>query len=160
MAKKKKKKSGLAGPEIQATVKKAGTSVAMFGAATGGVILGSLLMKQIPNIAQLPDLANKVIPGLGSMGVAGVVGAKVDNNYVKMAALGLGIAGFIDLANKTISQYLPSQFKLPTLNGLGNAINYGDYPPSYFTRKVNGVDTLELGEPNRMNLGANPLAIG
>lgn len=124
-------------------VKTAGSNLAKFGSAAGGLVVGSLVMKRIPTFG--PPIVQKLLPGVIGMVLAYLLNAKFNNAYVKNAALGLGLAGFVDVVKKftdgqtgifaTVNQSLPS------LSGLGYIQNYGQYPPSYFAQKqLNGAD--------------------
>jgi len=128
-------------------VKTAGSNLAKFGSAAGGLVLGSLVMKRIPAFG--PPIVQKLLPGVIGMVLAYLLNAKINNAYVKNAALGLGLAGFVDVVKKftdgsTNSLLSTVNSSLPALSGLGYVQNYGEYPPSYFARTLNGADQEAL----------------
>jgi hypothetical protein len=115
-------------------VKTAGSNLAKFGSAAGGLVVGSMLMKRVPAFG--PPIVQKLLPGSVGMILAYFLAKKFGNEYVKNAAMGLGLAGFVDVVKKftdgktgllaTVNQ------SLPALSGLGYVQNYGEYPPTYF----------------------------
>lgn len=124
-------------------VKTAGSNLAKFGSAAGGLVLGSLVMKKIPAFG--PPIVQKVLPGAAGMILAYFLGSKFQNQYIKNAALGLGLAGFVDVVKKFTDGQTSGVLKtvnesLPALSGLGYVQNYGQYPPEYFARKLGNVD--------------------
>jgi len=123
-------------------VKTAGSNLAKFGSAAGGLVLGSMVMKRIPTFG--PPIVQKLLPGVIGMVLAYLLNAKVNNAYVKNAALGLGLAGFVDVVKKFTDGQTGAlatvNAALPALSGLGYVQNYGQYPPEYFARKLNGSD--------------------
>lgn len=136
-----------------AIVKQAGSNLAKYGSTAAGLVLGSMIMKKIPAFG--PPIVQKLLPGTVGMVLAVVLGKKFSNEHVKAAALGLGLAGFVDVLSKlTAGQtgvLATVNSALPTLNGLGRVgyvQNYGDYPPSYFmdtqrayTNPLNGLSS-------------------
>lgn len=124
-------------------VKTAGSNLAKFGSAAGGLVIGSLVMKRIPAFG--PPVVQKLFPGAAAMILAYFLSRKFSNDYLKNASLGLGLAGFVDVVKKftdgqtgVLAQVNNS---LPALSGLGYVQNYGQYPPEYFaTPKLGNAD--------------------
>lgn len=143
-------------------VKTAGSNLAKFGSAAGGLVVGSLVMKRIPAFG--PPIVQKLLPGVIGMVLAYLLNSKFNNAYVKNAALGLGLAGFVDVVKKftdgsTNSLLSTVNSSLPALSGLGYVQNYGEYPPSYFARQLNGVDqeanSLQGADQEALSLQGN-----
>jgi hypothetical protein len=148
-----------------ATVKKAASTAGKFGSAAAGLAAGTLVMSKLPAVG--PPIVQKALPGLVGMGLAYIIGKKSDNDYIKSAAVGLGLAGFVNLLKNNFAQYLPAIVTDNLqLKGLGIAGNYGQYPPEFFTQQVNGMEngTLLSGMENGNVLNglsdANRLLIG
>lgn len=150
-------------------VKETTSNLAKFGSQAGGLVLGSIVMKKVGEVlpASLPAIAQKIIPGALGMVLAFFLNKKFGNQYVKNAAMGLGLAGFVDVLKKVTADIPALQqvsTALPTLSGLGRigyVQNYGDYPPNYFLDS-NRQLSRALSGPNETAynlMGANPNAL-
>ena len=114
-------------------VKKLGKSVGKFGSAAAGLAAGSFIMKKIPAFG--PAIVQKLLPGAAGIALAIFIDSKFDNAYARSAAMGLGLAGVVDIAKKTLGAKVPFiDQALPSLSGIGYVQNYGDYPAEYFSQ--------------------------
>jgi len=148
--------------KIEQTVKKVTKPAIKFGAATGGLVVGSLVANKIPELTFLMNIPvvgkylSRMAPGVAVMVAAYLLNAKVKNELVQAGAFGMGLAGFAN-AFKRIAADIPvlSMISDSIPSGLGNtsqghAINAGHYPPTHwidsnkaYTRSLNGPYSLE-----------------
>lgn len=126
-------------------VKTAGSNLAKFGSAAGGLVIGSMVMRRIPAFG--PPIVQKLLPGTIGMVLAYLLAKKFSNEYVKNAAMGLGLAGFVDVVKKftegKAGLFATINSSLPALSGIGYVQNYGEYPPSYFAPKKIGMGNID-----------------
>ena len=102
-------------------MKEAGQTVLKFGSGAVGLTAGALAMKTVNNVlpASFPDIAKKIGPGLAAMLAAYFLSAKVSNDKLKALAMGLGLAGFADLAKKLLGDKIKLiSDTVPTLSGM------------------------------------------
>jgi hypothetical protein len=102
-------------------MKEAGQTVLKFGSGAAGLTAGSIAMKQVNKVlpASFPDIAKKIGPGLAAMLLAYFLSTKVDNDKLKALAMGLGLAGFADLALKLLGDKLKLiSDNVPALSGM------------------------------------------
>jgi hypothetical protein len=82
-------------------------------------------------------MVRNIAPGLAGMIIAYLLNAKFSNQYVKTAALGLGLAGIVDVTKKLTAGktgFLATvNENLPSLSGFGYVQDYGQYSPDYFS---------------------------
>jgi len=77
---------------------------------------------------------------------AGIAAVKVKSDKGKALAFGVGIGGALDVLTKVVGSRVDAVKKfLPTVNGFGRlgaispynqAVNTGDFPPSYYERNA------------------------
>src|SRR5688572_25690658 len=102
-------------------MKEAGQTVLKFGSGAVGLTAGALAMKQVNNVlpASFPDIAKKIGPGLAAMLAAYFLSSKVSNDKLKALAMGLGLAGFADLARKLLGDKISLIAEnVPSLSGM------------------------------------------
>ena len=118
-------------------MKEAGQTVIKFGAGAAGLTVGALAMKQVNNLlpASFPDIAKKIGPGLAGMLLAYLLSAKVSDDKLKALAMGLGLAGFADLARKLLGDKVKFiADNVPSLSGTPGyaAVNQGGTGWEYY----------------------------
>lgn len=143
-------------------MKEAGQTVLKFGAGAAGLTAGALAMKQVNNLlpASLPDILKKIGPGLAGMLIAYLLSAKVSDDKLKALAMGLGLAGFADLAKKLLGDKVAFiQENVPTLSGMPGyaAVNTNtatgwDY---YRQNSLQGVSMQGLGDAYALSGGVS-----
>lgn len=108
--------------KTEAVVKKAGSTAMKFGAATLGLAAGSIAGNKISSLlpTSLPAIIQKIIPGLVLMGGAVVIAKKFDNENAEAAAMGLGLAGFANLAKNFLPASIASYIPLNGVAGMGD----------------------------------------
>jgi hypothetical protein len=140
-------------------VKKAASTAGKFATGFGGLVGGVMLMKQIPAIPKAPAVVSNTLPGLAGMVVAAVVAGKTQNEYLKYAAIGVGIAGVASVILKNFGDKLPGFVKdntsLSGVRGLRYVRNYGDYNPAFQTSQGAAMSGLRGANPYKLS-GANP----
>lgn len=131
-------------------MKEAGQTVLKFGSGAVGLTVGSIGMKKLNDVlpASLPDIAKKIGPGLAAMLAAYILSAKISNDKAKALFMGLGLAGFADLALKLLGDKvsLISQ-NVPALSGIPayKAVNTGGVGWDYYR------DNSLQGDPYALN---------
>lgn len=110
--------------KTDAVVKKAGSALTKFGSATLGLAAGSFAGNKISSMlpTSLPGIVAKMLPGTLLMVGAVVVAKKFDNENAEAAAIGLGLAGFANLAKNFLPDSVSSYIPLNGVAGMGNTI--------------------------------------
>jgi hypothetical protein len=128
-------------------LEKAGSTAGKFGSAAAGLAVGTFVMKKIPAFG--PPIVQKLAPGLAGMLLAYFISTKATNEYAKSAALGLGLAGFVNALKNTVGDKLPGFLSENlALSGVGYVQNTGEYGPDWFAQPVNGFENSLLGVGN------------
>lgn len=132
-------------------MKEAGQTVLKFGSGAVGLTAGVLAMKTVNNVlpASFPDIAKKIGPGLAAMLAAYFLSAKVSNDKLKALSMGLGLAGFADLARKVLGDKIALiNDNVPSLSGI----------PGYRSVNTGGVGWDYYRDNSLQGLG-NPYAL-
>lgn len=122
----KKQKSGI-GSVVSAVKSESVPTLVKAGIGTAAVIAGSAGASMIPNVTVLekvPAVGNvlsKTVPGLGLILIAGIVAYNVKDEKAKTAAIGLGIAGTIDILRRNNVLAMINEKIKTGLNGLRGA---------------------------------------
>lgn len=133
-------------------MKEAGQTVLKFGSGAVGLTAGALAMKTVNNVlpASFPDIAKKIGPGLAAMLAAYFLSAKVSNDKLKALAMGLGLAGFADLAKKLLGDKIKLiSDNVPTLSGLPGYAAVANTNPGWDYYVKNSLQGL--GNPYALN---------
>lgn len=111
--------------KTDAVVKKAGSTALKFGAATLGLAAGSFVGNKISSMlpASLPGIVQKILPGVVLMGGAYVIGKKFNNENAEAAAMGLGLAGFANVAKNFLPVSVSSYIPLNGVAGFGESMS-------------------------------------
>lgn len=145
--------------------KEAGQTVVKFGAGAAGLTVGKLGMTQVSKVlpASFPAIAKKVAPGIAGMLLAYLISAKVTNDKLKAMAMGLGLAGFADLAVKLLGDKVPFiKDNVPALSGAPYAaVNTGGVGYDYYRDNslqglgdpfaLSGISMQGMGNPYALN---------
>lgn len=127
--------------KVVSTIKDSAGKAVPYLIGGAGVLSGSLGMKLINSKVQpllpafIPDVVKKITPGLLVLFLSLYASTKTSNKKLESFLLGIGFSGGGDAFLKLVGPFLPKEItdKFPALNGQGGrAVNYGDYPPSYF----------------------------
>lgn len=107
--------------KTEAVVKKAGSTAMKFGSATLGLAAGSFAGNKISSMlpASLPGIVAKILPGVLIMGGAVVIAKKFNNENAEAAAMGMGLAGFANLAKNFLPASVTSYIPLNGVAGFG-----------------------------------------
>lgn len=84
--------------------KEVGKAAIKFLEVGGGIGVGAFGLKKLDSFipTSVPVLAKQIAPGLATALVAFVASTKVNNEHAKMALLGIGAGGMLDIVRKTL----------------------------------------------------------
>lgn len=107
--------------KTEAVAKNVSSTALKFGSATLGLAAGSFAGNKIAGMlpSAIPAIIQKIIPGVVLMGGAYVLGKKVKNENAEAAAIGLGLAGFANLAKNFLPVSVTSYIPLNGVAGMG-----------------------------------------